>query len=126
MNLSHLTPQQALAELKNREASSHILRKVVWRDKQPTLVECTNVYTKRFEAAGTPERTGRPATDRNDRIPSTWEAKAESARRQTFTIKESPVMRFSRSGNLPAEYYADEDAVEAYIATLGKDVPSNS
>lgn len=111
-----------LDKLKNREMA---VTQVHWKNGQPTLVESSSkLYwegqlTKRGFTR--PEMRGLPATDSCDRVPSSWEAKLERRRRAGYTLEETPTMAFKASGHLPAHYYMDESALEAYVASLSKD-----
>lgn len=112
-----------LNKLKAKEAESDVTSKVFWKDGQPTLVTTTNDdwYT-RLKRYGTPENKGLPATDAHPRIPSTWEAKLDKKRRRQYTLAETQTMQTPSSGHLPAEYYADDEQVNAYIQSLQKEM----
>ena len=111
-----------LAKLKQKEVA---ISKVFWKDGQPTIVESTSEmqWDSRLIKMGftRPETKGLPATDSVPRMPSSWEAKLERKRRRTFTLDETPTMAFKASGHLPAHYYMDESAVEAYVESLNKE-----
>jgi hypothetical protein len=108
---------QAIALLNKLKARELTHRKIVWKDQQPTLVESTKWMMR---TRGVDESNGRPATDTTDRVPSSWEAKRDAKNRRQFTLEETPVMQFKSSGHLPAHYYMDESALEAYIESLTK------
>ena len=111
-----------LNRLKAREAEGMAATKVFWKDQQPTLVESSSkmqwdqrIMTLGF---GRPENKGLPATDSNPRVPSGWERKRDSKNRRAFTMEDTPTMSFKASGQLPAHYYMDESALEAYVESL--------
>lgn len=101
------TAQELLNELKSRPAPE--FRKIVWKNGQPTLVESTKWMMR---TRGRCLSDGRAATDKADRIPSSWEAKRDAANREPFKPEEMQVMSFSGSAPLPVEYYQDSDSIE--------------
>ena len=107
-----------LAKLKSRPVQTS---KVIWKDGQPTVVETSR---NAFKTPGLDLSDGLPATDTQDRVPSSWEAKLERKRRRQYTLAETPTLTYSSDGNmLPAHYYApymDENEMEAYINSLNK------
>lgn len=117
-----LNRNQALRLLNKLKQKEVFASKVFWKDGQPTLVESTSEmqWDGRMAKMGftRPETKGLPATDSVPRMPSSWEAKLERKRRRTFTLDETPTMAFKASGHLPAHYYMDESALEAYVASL--------
>ena len=117
--------QQAQALLNKLKQKEVFVSKVFWKDGQPTLVESTSEmqWDRRLIKMGftRPETKGLPATDSCARMPSSWEAKLERKRRRTFTLDETPTMAFKASGHLPAHYYMDESALEAYVESLTKE-----
>jgi len=112
-----------LKKLKARETPS--VSKVFWKDGQPTLVESTSKlnWEGRLTLMGfkRSESKGLPATESCDRVPSSWESKLERRRRANYTLEETPTMAFKASGHLPAHYYMDESALEAYVESLTKE-----
>jgi len=62
-----------------------------------------------------------PATESHARQPATWEAKRDAKNRKTYTLEETQTMNFKTSGHLPAHYYMDESALEAYVESLTKE-----
>lgn len=114
-----------LNKLKAREAQGMGCTKVFWKDQQPTLVECSSrMYWEtqlKKHNFGRPENPALPATDSHVRQPASWEAKRDAKNRRAFTLEETPVMSFKSSGHLPAHYYMDESALEAYVESLTTD-----
>jgi len=108
--------QRLLADVKSRDTHNE-LSKIVWKDKQPTLVTTTRPNFKVL-ADLKDLSDGGPATDATERVPSSWEAKRDAKDRRGFTLEETPTMAFKSSGQLPAHYYMDESALEAYIQSL--------
>ena len=104
-----------LNKLKSRPVHTS---KIIWKDQQPTIVETTRLH---YKTPGLDLSDGLPATDTQDRLPSSWEAKLDKKRRRQYTLEETPTMQFASSGMLGPEYYVDEDALEAYINSLEKD-----
>ncbi len=108
-----------LNKLKSRETD--MSSKIIWKDGQPTLIETTR---SEFKTPGLNLSTGTPATDQLsdntsfDRVPSLWEARLDARRRANYTLAETPTMAFKASGHLPAHYYMDESALEAYVESL--------
>lgn len=94
--------------------------KVIWKDAQPTLVETTR-YDGKFKTDGANLSASSPADGMLDRVPSAWEAKLDRKRRRQYTLAETPTMTFKSSGHLPAEYYQEEEQLEAYINSLEKE-----
>jgi hypothetical protein len=117
--------QRLLAELKAKESKGMAVTKVFWRNQQPTLVESSSKmqWDSRIQALGfgRPENKGLPATNSNPRVPAGWEKKRDSKNRQTYTLEETQTMNFKTSGHLPAHYYMDESALEAYVESLTKE-----
>ncbi len=115
-----------LNKLKAKETEGMAVSKVFWKDGQPTLVESSSKmqWESRIQALGfkRPENKGLPATDSNPRVPTGWEAKLDRKRRRQYTLAETQTMQTPSSGNLPGEYYADEEQVEAYIQSLQKEM----
>jgi hypothetical protein len=113
---NHSGAQRLLADLKSRDTHNE-LSKIVWKDRQPTLVTTTR---PNFRVLADLEdlSDGGPATDSTERVPSSWEAKRDARDRRSFTLEETPVMAFKSSGQLPAHYYMDETALEAYVQSL--------
>lgn len=112
-----------LAKLKAKEAKGMGATKIFWKDQQPTLVECSSkLYwegqLKKRGFTGRPETPGVPATDANPRKAASWEKKRDSKNRRAYTLEETPTMNFKASGQLPAHYYMDESALEAYVESL--------
>ena len=103
-----------LADIGARDTHNE-LSKIIWKDKQPTLVTTTR---PNFATEGMDLGDGGPATDATERVPSSWEAKRDRQLRRGYTLEETPVMQFKGSSNLPSEYYQDNEEIEAYIATL--------
>jgi hypothetical protein len=114
--------KRLLDKLKAKEAEGVAVSKVFWRNGQPTLVESTSKmqWDSRIQALGfgRPENPGLPATNVNPRKPAGWEAKRDRKNRRAYTLEETPVMNFKASGHLPAHYYMDESALEAYVESL--------
>jgi len=105
-----------LTKLKAKE--TNMITKIVWRNQQPTLVSTTR---SEFNTQGYDLGNGYPATEQYDRVPSAWEGKLESKNRQSYTLEETQTMNFKTSGHLPAHYYMDESALEAYVESLTKE-----
>lgn len=121
-----LNRNQALALLSKLKAREDVsVSKVFWKNGQPTLVESTSKlnWEQRLINKGftRPEMRGLPATDSTPRMASGWEAKLDRRRRANFTLEETPTMAFKSSGHLPAHYYQDESALEAYVESLTKE-----
>lgn len=117
---------EALALLDKLKARENVaVSKVFWKDSQPTLVESTSklYWEQRLVKKGfkRPEMRGLPATDSTPRMASGWEAKLDRRRRANYTLEETPTMAFKASGHLPAHYYMDESALEAYVESLTKE-----
>lgn len=114
-----------LAKLKAKEAQGMAVSKVFWKDAQPTLVQSSSKmqWDSRIQALGfgRPENKGRPATNSNPRTPAGWEAKLDRRRRAAYTLAQTQTMTFKSSGHLPAEYYQEEEQLEAYINSLEKE-----
>jgi hypothetical protein len=115
-----------LAKLKAKEAEGMGITKVFWKDQQPTIVECSSrLYwegqLKKRGFTGRPESSSVPATNSNVRKPASWEAKRDEKNRRTYTLEETQTMNFKTSGHLPAHYYMDESALEAYVESLTKE-----
>ena len=109
---------QAIALLNKLKSRPVQTSKVIWKDGQPTIVETSRLY---YKTPGTDLSDGSPATDTQDRVPSSWEAKLDKKRRRQYTLAETPTMQFPSSGMLGPEYYVDESALEAYINSLEKE-----
>ena len=105
-----------LANIKSRDTHNE-LTKIVWADKQPCIVTTTRPSFKRH-ASNKNLSDGRAATDSYGRVASSWEAKRDQRDRRGYTLDETPTMQFKGSSNLPAEYYQDNEAIEAYVNTL--------
>ncbi len=117
---------EAIALLKNLKTRENVsVSKVYWKNGQPTLVESTSKlnWEQRLAKKGftRPESKGVPATDSCARMASSWEAKLDRRRRANYTLEETPTMAFKASGHLPAHYYMDESALEAYVESLTKE-----
>ncbi len=111
-----------LNKLKARETTGSC---IAWVDGQPSLIETTRNASKNVDAwtnnGKRIQMTGSPATDTQDRVASEWEAKLERRRRAGYRLDETPTMAFKASGHLPAHYYMDESALEAYVESLTKE-----
>ena len=109
-----------LKKLNAREAEGMAVTKIFWKDQQPTLVQSSSemYWEARLQPLGRPETKGLPATDSNPRVASSWERKRDSKNRRAFTMEDTPTMSFKTSGQLPAHYYMDESALEAYVESL--------
>ena len=118
--------QALLAKLKAKEAEGMGCTKVFWKDAQPTLVQCSSkmyweAQLKKRGFDGRPENVGLPATDSHPRVAAGWEAKLDRRRRAAYTLAQTQTMTFKSSGHLPAEYYQEEEQLEAYINSLEKE-----
>ena len=112
-----------LTKLKAREAEGMAVSKVYWKNQQPTLIESSSrlYWESKLRPYGKPESKGLPATDSNPRVEATWERRMERKNRQSYTLEETQTMNFKTSGHLPAHYYMDESALEAYVESLTKE-----
>jgi len=117
--------QQALALLNKLKAREMTGSCIAWLDGQPSLIETTRNSSKNVdEWTNNGKRImlhGQAASDTQVRVASEWEAKLNRKRRSGFTLDETPTMAFKASGHLPAHYYTDETALEAYVESLTKE-----
>ena len=111
-----------LNKLKSQETTGSC---IAWLDAQPCIIETTRNTSKNVDAwtnkGSRIQMTGSAATDTKDRVASEWEAKLDRKRRANYTLEETPTMAFKASGQLPAHYYIDETALEAYVNSLTKE-----
>ncbi len=117
--------QQALSLLKKLKAKGTTGKCIAWLDGQPSLIETTRNNSKNVDSwTNNGKRLmlhGQAASDTQVRVASEWEAKLERKRRSGYTLDETPTMAFKASGHLPAHYYMDESALEAYVESLTKE-----
>lgn len=103
--------QQTLDEMKvAMKEKSCIISKIVVKNGVITHVETTS---EKFKTRGNNLSDGSPATDTEDRVPSSWEQKALEAAKNDMRDLLDAQMSFSSESAPPGiEYYQDQKSFE--------------